>query len=114
MPTSLQSNEQKRTAGGHFSVGAVATLLSGHANESLTATGDISVAGQQATKRQWVSPKPSRTIHHAPPNRNARSKSLTEKVWFVDELPKGATGKILKREIVPPSPDAEASAKAGS
>ena len=23
-------------------------------------------------------------------------------VWFVDELPKGATGKILKREIVPP------------
>jgi len=35
-------------------------------------------------------------------------------VWFVDELPKGATGKILKREIVPPSPDAEASVKAGS
>jgi long-chain acyl-CoA synthetase len=24
-------------------------------------------------------------------------------VWFVDELPKGATGKILKREIVPPA-----------
>ncbi len=24
------------------------------------------------------------------------------KVWFVDELPKGPTGKILKREIVPP------------
>jgi long-chain acyl-CoA synthetase len=23
-------------------------------------------------------------------------------VWFVDELPKGPTGKILKREIVPP------------
>ena len=35
-------------------------------------------------------------------------------VWFVDELPKGATGKILKREIVPPSPRAEASARAGS
>jgi long-chain acyl-CoA synthetase len=34
-------------------------------------------------------------------------------VWFVDELPKGATGKILKREIVPPSPRAEASAQAG-
>ena len=24
-------------------------------------------------------------------------------VWFVDELPKGPTGKILKREIEPPS-----------
>jgi long-chain acyl-CoA synthetase len=24
------------------------------------------------------------------------------KVWIVDELPKGPTGKILKREIVPP------------
>jgi long-chain acyl-CoA synthetase len=35
-------------------------------------------------------------------------------VWFVDELPKGATGKILKREIAPPSPRAEASAQAGS
>jgi long-chain acyl-CoA synthetase len=23
-------------------------------------------------------------------------------VWFVDELPKGPTGKILKREIRPP------------
>jgi long-chain acyl-CoA synthetase len=29
-------------------------------------------------------------------------------VWFVDELPKGATGKILKREIVPPTTGAEA------
>ena len=26
-------------------------------------------------------------------------------VWFVDELPKGPTGKILKREIEPPEPD---------
>jgi len=25
-------------------------------------------------------------------------------VWFVDELPKGPTGKILKREIEPPQP----------
>jgi long-chain acyl-CoA synthetase len=24
------------------------------------------------------------------------------KIWFVDELPKGPTGKILKREIAPP------------
>ncbi len=24
-------------------------------------------------------------------------------VWFVDELPKGPTGKILKREIKPPA-----------
>jgi acyl-coenzyme A synthetase/AMP-(fatty) acid ligase len=24
-------------------------------------------------------------------------------VWIVDELPKNATGKILKREIVPPA-----------
>jgi len=24
-------------------------------------------------------------------------------VWIVDELPKGATGKIVKREIVPPA-----------
>ncbi len=34
-------------------------------------------------------------------------------VWFMDELPKGATGKILKREIVPPAPRAEASTQAG-
>ena len=32
-------------------------------------------------------------------------------VWFVDELPKGATGKILKREIVPPPQYAEAAAQ---
>ena len=25
------------------------------------------------------------------------------RVWLLDELPKGPTGKILKREIVPPS-----------
>jgi long-chain acyl-CoA synthetase len=30
------------------------------------------------------------------------------KIWFVDELPKGPTGKILKREIEVPEP-AEAS-----
>jgi long-chain acyl-CoA synthetase len=35
-------------------------------------------------------------------------------VWFLDELPKGATGKILKREIVPPEPGAASSAKTGS
>ena len=28
-------------------------------------------------------------------------------VWFVDALPKGATGKILKREIAPPADPAE-------
>jgi long-chain acyl-CoA synthetase len=28
-------------------------------------------------------------------------------VWIVDELPKGPTGKILHREVVPPA-DAEA------
>jgi long-chain acyl-CoA synthetase len=27
------------------------------------------------------------------------------RVWFVDELPKGPTGKILKREIEPPDKD---------
>jgi long-chain acyl-CoA synthetase len=27
------------------------------------------------------------------------------RVWFVDELPKGPTGKILKREIEPPDTD---------
>ena len=26
-------------------------------------------------------------------------------IWFVDELPKGPTGKILKREIEPPEAD---------
>ncbi len=31
-------------------------------------------------------------------------------VWFVDELPKGATGKIQKREIVPPAQPAQAKA----
>src|SRR4051794_19616544 len=31
------------------------------------------------------------------------------KIWFVDELPKGPTGKILKREIVLPGPEASGS-----
>ncbi len=30
------------------------------------------------------------------------------KVWLLDELPKGPTGKILRREVKPPSDDAEA------
>ncbi len=29
------------------------------------------------------------------------------RVWIVDALPKGPTGKILKREIVPPGPAAQ-------
>jgi long-chain acyl-CoA synthetase len=33
-------------------------------------------------------------------------------VWFVDELPKGATGKILKRELVAPGQPAAATAPA--
>jgi long-chain acyl-CoA synthetase len=45
---------------------------------------------------------------------NVAAYKYPRRVWFVDELPKGATGKILKREIVPPSPDDEASAEAGS
>jgi long-chain acyl-CoA synthetase len=32
------------------------------------------------------------------------------RVWFVDELPKGPTGKILKREITVPEPDGAAGA----
>ena len=31
-------------------------------------------------------------------------------VWFVDELPKGPTGKIVKREIVPPAQRSQATA----
>jgi long-chain acyl-CoA synthetase len=27
------------------------------------------------------------------------------RIWFVDDLPKGPTGKILKREIEPPDAD---------
>jgi long-chain acyl-CoA synthetase len=34
-------------------------------------------------------------------------------VWFVDELPKGPTGKVLKREIEPPAKFTEATARAG-
>jgi long-chain acyl-CoA synthetase len=34
-------------------------------------------------------------------------------VWFLDELPKGPTGKILKREIEVPS-DAEAGTEAAA
>jgi long-chain acyl-CoA synthetase len=45
---------------------------------------------------------------------NVAAYKYPRRVWFVDELPKGATGKILKREIVPPSPDAGASAQVGS
>ena len=36
----------KRIAGGHFSVGAMATLLSGHAGDPRTAAGDTTSAGQ--------------------------------------------------------------------
>ncbi|WP_405879414.1 long-chain fatty acid--CoA ligase [Streptomyces sp. NBC_01136] len=35
------------------------------------------------------------------------------KVWIVDTLPKGATGKILKREIVPPAEPAEPAERSG-
>ena len=34
-------------------------------------------------------------------------------IWFVDELPKGPTGKILKREIEPPERMAEAGEQGG-
>ena len=32
----------------------------------------------------------------------SRTTSTPRKIWFVDELPKGPTGKILKREIEVP------------
>jgi len=33
---------------------------------------------------------------------NVASYKYPRRIWFVDELPKGPTGKILKREISPP------------
>ncbi|HEY2296693.1 MAG TPA: long-chain fatty acid--CoA ligase [Jatrophihabitans sp.] len=39
--------------------------------------------------------------------RNVAAYKYPRLVWFVDSLPKGPTGKILKREIVPPAADAE-------
>jgi long-chain acyl-CoA synthetase len=41
---------------------------------------------------------------------NVAAYKYPRQVWFVDELPKGATGKILKREIVPPAQPAQARA----
>jgi long-chain acyl-CoA synthetase len=34
------------------------------------------------------------------------------RIWFADELPKGPTGKILKREISAPADDGDAVAEA--
>jgi long-chain acyl-CoA synthetase len=65
-----------------------------------------------------VALKPGRTATEAEIRDHVKSNVAAYKyprhVWFVDELPKGATGKILKREIVPPSPRTEASAQAAS
>jgi long-chain acyl-CoA synthetase len=36
---------------------------------------------------------------------NVAAYKYPRRVWFVDELPKGPTGKILKREIAPPQDD---------
>ena len=33
---------------------------------------------------------------------NLAAYKYPRQVWFVDELPKGPTGKVLKREIQPP------------
>jgi len=44
---------------------------------------------------------------------NVAAYKYPRKVWFVDELPKGPTGKILKREIEVPSEVAEASGASG-
>ena len=41
---------------------------------------------------------------------NVAAYKYPRQVWFVDELPKGATGKIQKREIVPPAQPAQAKA----
>jgi long-chain acyl-CoA synthetase len=38
---------------------------------------------------------------------NVAAYKYPRKVWFVDELPKGPTGKILKREIEVPAEVAE-------
>jgi long-chain acyl-CoA synthetase len=38
---------------------------------------------------------------------NVAAYKYPRRVWFVDELPKGSTGKILKREIAPPVAHAE-------
>jgi long-chain acyl-CoA synthetase len=41
---------------------------------------------------------------------NVAAYKYPRQVWFVDELPKGATGKIQKREIVPPAQPVQAKA----
>jgi hypothetical protein len=52
----------KRISGGQLSLGAVATLLSGHAEGPRAAAGDTSLAGQtrQTTEASRVSPPPAR------------------------------------------------------
>ncbi len=40
---------------------------------------------------------------------NVASYKYPRRIWFVDELPKGPTGKILKREIEPPAESEEGS-----
>ena len=67
-----------------------------------------------------ASPTTSSARRSAPPSRSRTARTLSAEelrdfvkeqvaaykyprhVWFVDELPKGPTGKILKREIDPP------------
>jgi len=58
-------------------VGAAVALRAGH---------EASASELQAFVREQVAPY-----------------KYPRRVWFVDELPKGPTGKILKREIVPPA-----------
>ena len=67
-------NPMKRTSWRTFLSRGAATLLSGHARTSLTATGDNFTnrsAPRGATKAERVSPKPSRTIHYTRQKRNA-------------------------------------------
>ena len=50
----------------------------------------------------------------APTSRSGSPPTSTRAiVWFIDELPKGPTGKILKREIEVPQPDGATSANPG-
>ena len=84
MPVPSCRDEQKRTLADRSQLGrSHAPIRSRHPSKA--AKGDSSLARQHisATTTTGVSPTPPRTIHHAPPQSNARQHDLTETTTHV-------------------------------
>ena len=62
---------------------------------------ELGRGGRRGGRRSSRAARPRRGV--APGSGAARRLQVPTRVWFVDELPKGPTGKILKREIEVPT-----------